>query len=373
MKILIILTGGMSSDGISSAWLNICNKLNQLKETNNVDIEFLCIDEVSDMDSVKRFQDLGFDIIHVQQRQSSPINYLRNLRKILKSGNYDAIHVNGSSAFMILELLAAKLAKVKSIVVHSHNTTCNNRILHKLLFHPFNLLPTERLACGEDAGKWLYGSRSFEVFHNGIDLARFRYNENTRREYREKLGIGNDVVAFAHVGKFNYQKNHDFIIEIFDEITIKNTNSRLFLFGDGELQDEITRKVKGLNLEDKVIFMGVQQNIHKYLQAMDSMLLPSRFEGLPNVVVEWQAAGLPSLISDSVTEECAVTPLVSFASLNESPSVWAERIISHISTKRDREVESKEACEALEMNGFDINKQATKLIGIYKNELADPI
>lgn len=364
-KKLIILTGGISSDGISSSWYSICKELKK-NDTSEYQIDFLEISEVSDENGVENYRKLGYNIISTPFRQSAPLSYFKSLRRIIRKGEYDTIHVNGSSSFMILEMLAARLEGVKIRIAHSHNTTCNNKLLHKVLFKPFNLLTNLRLACGEEAGKWLFGKSPFTIFHNGIDLEKFRFSAENRKNSRKLLSLDDDTLAFGHVGKFNYQKNHEFLLKVFSEILKIKPKSRLFLFGDGELMEGMKILAESIGIIDKVSFMGVVTNIDYYLSGLDEMLLPSRFEGLPNVVVEWQAAGLPSIISDCITQECKVSDLVKFMSLEDSHISWAKKAIENIPDICNRKYISFKAIDSLKSNGFDISAQTLTLQELYK-------
>lgn len=365
-KVLIILTGGLLSDGISSAWYTLGRCMKDSIKTE-VNIDFLAIEESSDQTIIEKYKKLGYNVISTPFRRSKPLIYIKNLTTILKENSYDIIHVNGSSSLLILEMIAAKLAHVRKRIVHSRNTTCGNIFLHKILFYPFNFLANFKMACGEDAGKWLFGKSDFVVFHNGIDLNKFKYDPETRNTIRSELNLLDGDLAIGHVGRFNFQKNHEFLIDIFVEIQKKKSNSKLFLFGDGQFFDKVKNKVKKYGLEDKVIFMGTRGEINKYLQAMDLMLLPSRYEGLPNVVVEWQAAGLPSIISSSITKECGVSSLVNYLALSNAPKLWAMKAIDLADYKINRNKESKKAIDALKESGFDVRMQADKLLDIYSS------
>lgn len=365
IRILNILTGGISSDGISSAWLNVCKEWNRSSISENLKLDFLCIEELSDSDSINEFLNLGFEIFYIPSRQSTPIKYFKALRKLLKKNDYDIVHVNGSSSFMLIEMLAAKLENIKVRISHSHNTTCSKLLLHKILKLPFLMTTNKRIACGKNAGKWLFGKNPFIIFHNGIQLQKFGYDKEIRRQYRKKLGLKDNTTAIAHVGKFNNQKNHNFLIQIFSQIYSLKSSSHLFLYGDGPLLPEIMNLVKNMGIEDKVSFMGVVSNIENYLQAMDLMLLPSLFEGLPNVVVEWQANGLPSIISDSVTDECSVTNFTQFLSLKEQPEKWAEECLKILGIYNNRECQSVEGRDKLTTSGFEISNQVELLHKIY--------
>ena len=160
---------------------------------------------------------------------------------------------------------------------------------------------------------------------------------------------------------FNIQKNHEYLIDIFNELLKMNKNYKLFLFGEGELENNILRKVKRLNLQNDVEFMGVKGNINEYLQAMDIFVLPSLFEGLPLTGIEAQTSGLPCLFSDTITKEVAVTELAEFLSIRKNPQIWANKILE-ITNKNIKRNGKKEKIDA---QGYNIKDTVKKLENFY--------
>ena len=218
-------------------------------------------------------------------------------------------------------------------------------------------------ACGQDAGRWMFGKRKFTIIPNGRNLKKYEYDTEKRIEYRNKLGILSDALVIGHVGRFNRQKNHEYLVRVFSEVYKKNRNSYLVLVGTGEKVEEIKILVKKLELGKNVIFTGVIENVSDYLSAFDVMLLPSLYEGLPLVVIEWQIAGLPCIVSDTVTKECAITSLVKFESIKKKPEVWANDIRNLTLQNRN---DSKEAIfKEIKMTGYDIESGAEKLKNLY--------
>ena len=184
-------------------------------------------------------------------------------------------------------------------------------------------------------------------------------------QYRKSLKIPKDAVVIGHVGRFNTQKNHEYLIRIFDELYKKAKNAYLVLIGTGATLDEIKKKVVDLGLENRVIFTGAVDNVSDYLSVFDVMLLPSLYEGLPLVVIEWQISGLPCIISDSITKECAITSLVKFESIKESPTVWVDDIEKL--TIQDRSGNKDKIFNEIKAAGYDIQTGAGKLKKIYDN------
>ena len=144
------------------------------------------------------------------------------------------------------------------------------------------------------------------MLKNGVDIEKYKYNEKVREEYRKKLNIDKKIV-YGHVGRFHPQKNHEFLIDLFYEISLKQDNSILLLVGDGELIDRIKNKVKELKLEDKVLFLGFREDIDKLMNAMDYFLFPSLYEGLGIVTIEAQTSGLLTFVSKEIPEDANIT------------------------------------------------------------------
>lgn len=359
-KVLNIITGGISNDGITTSWLSFCKELSKKNYHDLIQMDFLAIEDISASEIILIIQNLGYKTPTISSRNRNTFKYMFNLYKILKKGHYNIIHVNGSSSIMLIELFIGWLAGVKVRIAHSRNTLCKYNNIHNVLKMPFNLFCNGRFACGVDAGKWLFGKRKFDVIHNGKDLKKFQFSLKTRNEVREKYSLHNNLVI-GHVGKFNDQKNHSFLIEIFEKLLQSVPNSMLMLVGDGPLFNRINDIVNSKGLSEKVVFTGAVDNVANYLQGMDIMVLPSKYEGLPNVVLEWQAAGLPSIISDTITKECAVSDLVSFESINNGTDSWIKEIIRLKENVKDREKESEKGIDLLKKNGFEIEDAANIL------------
>ncbi len=368
MKVLNIITGGLNADGITNAWLTFAEELKSNKSYDDVVIDFAKIEGLSNDTVTQRFHQLGISTPKLPARLNAPLKYFRSLTKLLKHGKYDIIHANGSSSLLFIEMFAGLCARTPVRIAHSRNTTCSYKLLHYLLKIPFYLSCNGRLSCGLDAGKWLFGAQKFTILKNGKNFSKFKFDDKIREKKRNELQLSN-TLAIGHVGKFNTQKNHKFLIEIFKELHQLNPNTKLFLIGDGELQHDIEELVKKYNLHNCVKFTGAITNIPEFLNAMDIMVFPSLFEGLPNVVLEWQAMGLPCLISDTITRECAPSSLVEFKGLDKSPYEWIISI-NNLSKYNNRKTQSQEGIKALKDSKFDIKDSTHILIDTYKTLLS---
>lgn len=264
--------------------------------------------------------------------------FKKDVRKILEN-RYDIVHLHTKQwKSFIMEELCIECG-VPKIIVHSHSTGIDTldpekrrfeTKLHEEIKKKFNVsLATDFWACSQLAADFLFGEQipkdRIKIMNNAIDVARFSYNREIRKRYREQYHL-EDSFVIGNVARFDYQKNHEFLIDVFAEVAKKVPESKLALIGDGELRKDIENKVKETGMDKKVLFLGKRDDVNNWYQAMDMFCLPSRFEGLPISVIEAQAAGLPCVVSDTVTEEVKVEQNVSMVSNNDK-SGWIKTII----------------------------------------------
>lgn len=218
-------------------------------------------------------------------------------------------------------------------------------------------------ACSVLAGEDVFGEEAVRtgrvrIIHNAIEAASFAYDAGLRAGVRERLGLTKELVI-GHVGRFNYQKNHPYLIDIFAALCKIRQDAVLLLLGEGPDQEHIRAKCDEQGIGAKVRFLGNQRRPQEYYQAMDIFLLPSYFEGLPGVLVEAQAAGLKCFVSDTVTREAAATDLVTYLSIDQPAEIWAESIAEAADyTRQDTYRIMREA-------GFDVQTQAAAYHAFY--------
>lgn len=267
-------------------------------------------------------------------------------------------HINENSSFV---LRAAKKAGVPCRIVHSHMSKQSIDI--KFPFRMYARMcmsghPNHYFACSKNAGRWLFGSsRSVTVLSNAVNVEEFQYNQAVRDEVRAELGVGNSLVL-GHVGRFSKEKNHSYLLDIFQAVHKKNPDALLILAGDGDLRTAIERRAAALGLMNSVKFLGIRKDIARLMQSFDLFIFPSLFEGLPVVLVEAQAAGLTCLVADTITKETDVTGRVEFISLNESPEQWANRIIAASPNRPN-------TAEQLASSGYDARSASQWLMDYY--------
>lgn len=349
IKVLNVITGGLGREGITTTQLELMKVMD--KSDMQIDVAAVHNDEP---DVMKEFEMTGCRVLKFPDRKKEVISYIKKLNYVIRKEKYDVIHVHGSSAIMCIELLIAKIAGVKVRIAHSRNTMADHKLIDKLLRPIFYSSYTDGFAVGKEAGEWIFGKRKFDIIRNGKDLEKFHFSKKRREEVREEFSIG-DKIAIGFVGNFNKQKNTSFLIDVIKRNDEINSNCIYFLMGDGPERKNIEMKIKELNLVDKIILTGRIPNISEMLQGMDIMLLPSLFEGLPNVVLEWQSIGLPSLISDRITKECKVCDLVKFIPIDKGVEPWVSEI-SKINLDVSRKSESEKSRQSMREKGFDINE-----------------
>lgn len=291
------------------------------------------------------------------------IAYEKAITKYFKREKYKIVHSH-MNTLSVFSLFSAWICGIPVRICHNHSTagkgeTKKNTI--KYILRPFSrVFPTHLCACSEYAGKWIFGKNSdFKILNNAIKLSDFAYNSEARNKMRAKMNLDGKFVI-GHVGRFCYQKNHEFIIDIFNEVCKLNPDSVLLLIGEGEKEPEIRRKVKKLGLSEKVIFAGKKSDVYRYYQAMDLFLLPSRYEGLGMVAIEAQASGLPVIVSDKVPKEVDITGFVKYISLNVPAELWAKKIL-----KLKSGFKRKNTNGIIKKSGYCIEKEAEKLADFY--------
>lgn len=317
-------------------------------------------------DCYKKFVDLGFTIHNITPKRINLLKNLREMNSIIKKYNYDILHSH-LTEWACIPMILGFLNNISVRINHSHMAEkpkgIKNKIYYGIRLWLGKIFATDYFACGRDAGIYLFGKKALNngkvtVLNNAVDVSKFSYNEKIRYDVKKQNKINNNEIIIGHVGRFFEQKNHKFLIKIFKELSLTNDDVRLYLFGDGELLDSIKSYVNELDLSNKVVFMGVRQDIDKWYQVMDAFVLPSLYEGLPVVGIEAQMSGLPCFFSDTITKEILVNKNSKFISLETSASEWAKQINKKLSNfSRNSELEYSDK--------YNILKQAEVLEKFY--------
>lgn len=293
------------------------------------------------------------------------IRFNKELDRILKENNYDIIHIHDA---FILKFIVKTIRKYKNIkiIVHSHATKWSDKrissIRNKILCYKICNYADYLFACSEAAGKFMFGKKNFYIVKNAIEVNKYLFNGQNREEKRKNLNIIKSQTVIGHVGNFNKQKNHIFLIELFEKILDYNKNYVLVLIGDGATRPKIEEIVKNKRIEENVIFLGKRSDVDKFYSAMDIFVLPSLYEGLPMVGVEAQCNGLPVVFSKNITKEVKINDC-QFVSLESGSALWATKILS---TKVNSNEDRIKAKKCVIDKGFDIHNESEKLMNKYE-------
>lgn len=338
----------------------------------HIDRDKIQFDFIADSDSKmpiprrEEIESLGGRVFIVPPYQNLN-KYVPALIRLFKEQKYQIVHVH-LNTLNVFSLYAAKRAGVPVRISHSHSTAAKGELkknVLKYILRPFSkVYPTQMAACSYYAGEWLFGKKKIEqgkvtIFPNAIELDKYKYDETVRAEVRKELGVENKFVI-GHVGRFCFQKNQDFLIDIFEKIYEQNPNVVLLMIGDGEDMERIKEKVKQYMENSAVQMPGTCMDVRRLYQAMDVFVLPSRYEGLPVVGVEAQASGLPCVMSDQVSREAKILETTVFVSPNVSLDDWTSSIL-RLAENGARKNTAKEMRKA----GFDITIEARKLEEFY--------
>ena len=235
-------------------------------------------------------------------------------------------------------LKGAKQAGVPVRIAHAHTALAGRSLKNMVknwVKRSVNCTATHRFAVSKKAGAWLYGAdNEFHVWPNPIDCEKFRFSPERRDQMRGILGLG-DALTLIHVGNLRPEKNHPFLLDVFAEVRKRRPDTKLLSIGADYSNGTILRMAEEKGMLSGVQFLGLRSDVPELLQAGDVFVFPSRYEGFPGAVLEAQAAGLPCLISDTITDEVAITPLVVQFSITTAPSVWAEKVLTLCHTKRE--------------------------------------
>ena len=291
------------------------------------------------------------------------------IKKLVKENDFDVVHINTSTPYEVFVAIAAKAGGARHIIMHSHNTNYYpGQKLIKLSYIFKKMIPryvTSFFACSDEAALFMFPikiieSKEYNIIKNGVDSDQYKFNKKVREEYRKRYGFESNFVI-ANIGRFNVQKNHSYLIDIFKEIIQLDSSARLLLVGVGETEAKIKEKVNQYGLQEYVTFFGLSNEVKNILQMVDVVVMPSLYEGLPVVGIEAQAAGLPILMSDVVTKEMKITDGVEYVSLEESPKTWAKHILKQKGYIR------RDTSDEISAAGFDIKSTAVYLETYYIN------
>ncbi|MDK0790937.1 glycosyltransferase [Clostridium perfringens] len=360
MKKVNILVDGMcpGKGGVQEYLINIYRNIDNKK----FKFDFIVCGKECDYE--EEIKSLGGEVYYIEERKKNVFKNILGYYKIINKNKYDIFYHNLSVLYYNVPFVISIIKGIKHNIVHAHNTKSDDMsllyyLLHKLNRVLINKYSDKKLMCSKLAGDWIFGLNDNNeeriMIANAVDINKFKYNYEKSKIIKKSLGV-NDELIIGHVGRFSYQKNHEFLIDVFYNLKKKLKKTKLVLIGDGELKEKIKEKVIKMEIEDDIIFLGNRNDVNELLQGIDIFLMPSRFEGLSVVLIEAQTSGLPCLISDKITKEAAITPNIEYLSIDNGVELWVDKIIS-IKNSFKRSDQS----ENIIRNGFEIKSSAKKV------------
>ena len=362
MKRILHIIGGLDRGGAESFILNAWRNIDKTKYQFDI-VTFLPPLHGDKFAYEDELISGGAKIYRIKDnRIKCPHKFENDIARIVRDNHYTTVHshIDFMSA---LSLSGALKGGAKHRISHSHNTFNKNlksplkALVAKALRKRLNKVATTKLACGENAGQFLYGrNQKFTIIPNGIDFEKFHFNPEIRKKLRKKYNLSNKTKVLLNVGRLEPVKNQDWLIDTFEELAATQPETALFIVGDGSMKDLLTSKIRSSSVSKKVFLLSSRDDIYAYYSLADIFVLPSKFEGVPTVGIEAQTSGLKCFFSTFVPEETKSSSEVYFLPLSRSD--WIKELSKDSTTaKRDRIGSS--------MNKFNINNSVKKLEEIY--------
>lgn len=338
MKRLLCIVSSMDRGGAETFLMKLYRSL----DTKKYQMDF-CVSKKEKGFYDDEIKEKGGKIFYVPPKSKNPFKTFLSITKLVKKENYFYVLRTSQQSLAALDLLAAKLGGAKKLIYRSSNANITGgkikKIVNKLFSFLPRIIPNVKIAPSTEAAMFVFSKQAVKngkvtILPNALDYNLFAFQNEIRKKIRKELNISENIKVFGHVGRFNIQKNHEFLIKIFKEIHKKEKNSLLLLIGEGELEEKIKKQVEELNLTDFVLFLGPKANVNEYLMAMDALIFPSFFEGMPNVVIEAEASGLKCFVANTITKEANITGLVNYLDIQKSACFWADFILENINYER---------------------------------------
>jgi glycosyltransferase involved in cell wall biosynthesis len=353
------ITKDMPINGISNVIMNYISFIDRDK----YDITLICGNPIN-----KKYESdlkkMGVEVFKVENKKKNPLKYFASLYKFLNENRFDIVHVHGNSSTITIELFLSKIAKIPVRIAHCHSNQSEYIPIHRML-HPFFLrLYTHGLACSELAGEWLFKNQEFKIIPNSFSVKKFIFDQNKRDEIRGKLEI-DDFFVIGHIGRFNDSKNHEYLIQVFDEVSKIRPDTKLLIVGDGPLREKISFLISKSRFKENIILYNESVSPETLYSAMDLFVFPSKYEGLGIVLLEAQISGLRCVVSNAIPNEAIIGPNVTKLSLDDKLSVWVTEILKDTNVSRTNVISQN--WDRIEQ--YDISTTIVELQQFYENTL----
>lgn len=362
IRVLHVVTY-MGRGGLETMLMNYYRHIDRTK----IQFDFL-VHRDFEADYDQEINELGGRIYHVSKLIPWSRKYKQELKYFFQHHpEYRIVHVH-QDCLSSVGLKCAEECGIPVRIAHSHSSSANRNFKYYIKKHYMKFIPryaSDLVACGKQSGDWMFGGSPYRIVRNAIDIKKYTYDDEKAKTKRKELGFGNELVV-GHVGQFRQEKNHIFLLKIMKELLKKRSDAKLLLAGDGEGRKEIVEKAKEYGIAEKVVFLGNRNDVNELMQVMDIFVLPSLYEGVPLVLIEAQASGLPCVISNRVSKESIIVDrLVDVKQLSQSESEWADFILTKINSRRkDYSLEMKEA-------GYDIITSSQLLQDFYLSKIGE--
>lgn len=364
IRVLQVIAG-MNAGGMETMIMNYYRNLDRTK----IQFDFL-ISEKEKCFYEDEINSLGGKIYRVTSRRTDIIKNRKELKQFFKKHKYKIAEFHQGITYYYPLKMAKKYGVSKRII---HNHGIDRKFLKKFKIYNevfakrrISNLATNYFSCSEEVNNQLFSNKiikqnTIEIIPNAIDVEKYEYSIENRKEIRQELKIEENIKIYGHIGTFTYPKNHNFLIEIYEKIQKAETDSKLILIGEGPLKSEIENKVKEKKLQENVLFLGIRQDIYKILSAMDYFIFPSVFEGVPLTLIEAQSNGIPIAMSDSISQEATINSNCFRLPLSDEEK-WINKIENNTEETTERRIRRN---EEMRKTKFDIKLQTKNLQKIY--------
>lgn len=345
-------------------------KLYRALDKKKYQIDFYCM-SLGEGYYEKEIIELGGRVYYSAPKSKNLIKAFIKLKNVVQENKYEHVMRVSQHSLATFDLIAAKMGGAETLIQRSSNSNATSRIsriLHGIFKWLPMTIPNIKIAPSTEAAEHTFGYGCIKrgeaiIIKNAIPVKDFLFEREKRCRVRKELKI-EDKFVVGHVGRFDTQKNHSFLIDVFSEVVKRHSNSVLILTGKGKLENAIREKVENLGLKNKVIFTGLRSDIPEIMMAMDVFVFPSLYEGMPNTVIEAQGTGLPCLISDTITREANITGDVEYLSIYDSAEIWAEKALYY-----SKGYERKCMENAFIQKGYDITFESKRLMEIIHHKI----
>lgn len=338
MKRVLCILSSMNAGGAETFLMKIYRCLDRY----SYQMDF-CINTTEKCFYEEEIQELGGKVFRIPNKSANLIGFKEALSEIIKGNKYSTVLRITSSAAGFLDCKVSREAGATRCCVRSSNSsdgkTIKAKIAHRLGRLLYRGYVDVMIAPSDKAAIYTFGGKAWKnglvnILHNGIDVNIFKFSSESRDIIRTEFGIEPSQFVIGHVGRFYEQKNHKYLISVYEEVVKRNRDCKLLLVGKGPLLPSIKEMVSRKGLDDSVIFAGERDDVPAIMSAIDVFVMPSLYEGMPNTVIEAQAAGLHCILADTITKEANITGLVNYLPLT-NPADWATNILKNVGAKRE--------------------------------------